>query len=909
MILRNIEIEGWACFADAVKVGPFDDRLNLLCAPNGKGKSTLLEVMTRGLIDTHTVGGLEAQSLRPWGRTLTPKIQIEFAHGSVEYRLRKRFLDKPSALLEVRDGLRWTSVAEGDAADRQIRELLRAEAPGAGLSSAKHCGIMQVLWSPQDTSASSALSGDVLADIHAALGVEITGPEGIKLQKRVENLYLQFYTPTGRLRSGSGEPLVTRLNRERTEAEKRFECARLNLTKVEAGRERVALLRSHHEDLSQSAERLTAELKQARLHLAEYENLVSQKDAREPRKRAAEAQYARIKQQLDAIQDCRETIIQAEKDLTAIDIDLPLASDLVAIGEQAQKTAAANLQNALANQSKVWEFAARAKVARRFVELQNTLASLSQQLRNVELASLEIERCESAVRAVHAPTQEQLVKMRAAFKTRDDARIRLESSLIGLELSPIADSAIRIISGDLTGEQTVPAGGSARISGSPTVEVEIVGFGRIRATGPPGSAAEYRQRFERATAQVNELTQSFGTTDLAHLEEVWGNAAGLKRNLQSAQDQLGAYLLGKSIESIQVERKQAELEFQSIIYQQPTWIAEPPDVNVIEDAGQQLQQNSEVELREAQDAANLAQQSVHEAKLQQSALLSRHAQRRSQVEDSNRQLEALNSDGKSTELRYQERDQAALDYDAQKAAIQKLDQELALYITSPVKIVAALEPQVTEATQARDLARDRLRDEEARVRQLSSEAPYGALTEADEKLQVILGKLHDEELRTEAVALLRSTIEESRLEAISSIPDRVAETATSILHRIAGTGFRTICLSENLAPTGVSPTSAAGVVSLAELSGGEKEQIAFAVRLALAKELARSERQLLVLDDSLSATDPIRFRRILEILQESAEELQILILTCDSLRYEALSDLKLHDLEGAAKERAIEEAA
>jgi uncharacterized protein YhaN len=168
-------------------------------------------------------------------------------------------------------------------------------------------------------------------------------------------------------------------------------------------------------------------------------------------------------------------------------------------------------------------------------------------------------------------------------------------------------------------------------------------------------------------------------------------------------------------------------------------------------------------------------------------------------------------------------------------------------------------------------------------------------------LASIAGELRDEEVRTEAVKLLRETIEGCRLEATASIPDQVAGTAASILHNIAGTGFQTIRLSSGLLPFGVSPTSVNTAVGLADLSGGEKEQVDFSVRLALAKQLARSERQLLVLDDSMTKTDPVRFEHILRMLQESTDQLQILILTCNPERYKSLAAAKLHDLERAAK--------
>jgi DNA repair exonuclease SbcCD ATPase subunit len=905
MILHTIQVEGWGCFSNSVEVGPLDERLNVLSGANGTGKSTLLKIMTRGLMDTYSVGGAEAQSLRPWGRGLTPKVTIEFSHGGLEYRLRKRFLDKPVALLERHDTAGWSRIAEDEAADRHIRELLRAEAPGAGLSSTKHWGILQVLWSPQDSSAAPPLSGNVLADIHAALGVQISGQEGLQLQRRVENLYLQTYTPTGRLRSGASEPPVARLRREKIGTEEMVTRSRQELGKLESGRECVAELHIRYEEFRSSAERLAAELKQARAQLTTYQGLVSEKAVREQGKRAAEAEYLRIKQQLDAIRECAEAAVNAEQDLRAIEGELPRASELVTSGEQAHSTAAANLEKALENQGKAWDLAQQAASARQFLDLQDALKNLGGQIEGAELASLEIDRCRTAMGAVRAPSQKQLVEIRSAVRGRDEALVRLESSLIALEVKPVGDASIRVISGDQTGEQAVPGGSSARISGSPTVEIEIVGFGRIRAIGPAGSTAEYRRHLEQAAREVVGLTAPFGIANLGELEELWAEATDLQRNLQSAQSQLDAYVLGKSIADLRAEREQIENQLGEITHQQPPWATELPDVTAIEVAARRFQKDSESELRAAQEAFGVAQGVLNDARIHRTGLNASRERRRAEIDDFNRRLGELRSDGKTDVLRHQELAQASLEWDAQKNVVENLKQALTAYAPDPAGFVSSLERRVDQAARERDQARDGLRDEEARVRQLSSGAPYSALTEVEEKLEAISANCSDEEVRTEAVQLLHETVEACHSEAVASIPERVAETASSILHRIAGTSFRTVCLSESLAPTTVSPMSAGSPVPLADLSGGEKEQISFAIRLALAKELARSERQTLVLDDSLTTTDPDRFGRILDILKESAEQLQILILTCDPKRYEGLSGARLHQFERTIKEPDI----
>ena len=78
MILRSIRVEGWRCFAVPVEVGPFADGLNVIHGPNGIGKSTLMTALVRGLFDSHNVKGVDIKSLRPWGRSLAPKVTIEF---------------------------------------------------------------------------------------------------------------------------------------------------------------------------------------------------------------------------------------------------------------------------------------------------------------------------------------------------------------------------------------------------------------------------------------------------------------------------------------------------------------------------------------------------------------------------------------------------------------------------------------------------------------------------------------------------------------------------------------------------------------------------------------------------------------------------------------------------------------
>ena len=69
----------------------------------------------------------------------------------------------------------------------------------------------------------------------------------------------------------------------------------------------------------------------------------------------------------------------------------------------------------------------------------------------------------------------------------------------------------------------------------------------------------------------------------------------------------------------------------------------------------------------------------------------------------------------------------------------------------------------------------------------------------------------------------------------------------------------------------------------------------------LREVLAKNERQLVVLDDVLAATDAGRLARVMTVLEEAAQRLQILILTCHPERYRGLEGARFIDLEGVVR--------
>ena len=149
MILHSIRAQNWRCLLNPVEIGPFSERLNVIYAPNGTGKSSLFEAMRRALFDAHHVAGREIEEIRPWGRDLAPRVQVEFSETGARYRVEKVFLDGASATLRRLENGKFLPMAEGRSADLKLREIFTVpEGPGRGLSRQEHWGLAQVLWAP-----------------------------------------------------------------------------------------------------------------------------------------------------------------------------------------------------------------------------------------------------------------------------------------------------------------------------------------------------------------------------------------------------------------------------------------------------------------------------------------------------------------------------------------------------------------------------------------------------------------------------------------------------------------------------------------------------------------------------------------------------------------------------------------
>ena len=216
----------------------------------------------------------------------------------------------------------------------------------------------------------------------------------------------------------------------------------------------------------------------------------------------------------------------------------------------------------------------------------------------------------------------------------------------------------------------------------------------------------------------------------------------------------------------------------------------------------------------------------------------------------------------------------------------------------PRPLLQEAEKQQESAQQAFQKCDRGLHEHRGTLKKLLDRAPYERCARLEEEIGEIRAEIDRDKLRADALKLIRETIAECEEEATTGVAGPIAERASKILSRVAGARMSSISLSSELTPWAVEIAESEGAVDLEHLSGGEREQVYIAVRLALAELLTKdaARRELVVLDDVLTFTDDERLKRVLDILQEMRTHAQFLILTCHPERYKALKDANFVDM-------------
>lgn len=854
MKLVSIRLEDVRRFVEPVRIDGIGAGLNLLCAPNEFGKSTLFDALQALFFQPHRSKGKEIAALEPHvGGAPTVTVEVDLPDG--RHTLSKRWLSKPQATVHRGD----TLVAQADAAEEFITRLVQTGGDG---------GPAGLLWVRQGL---TGLEGEKGAEREAAklarrnLMTSVTGEvEALTGGRRMDRALTrtreelgQYLTPGGKTatngplakaqdevevlsaRKASLEATAERLDRALT----RRRAARrelLDLTAADAVEARKARL-------DEATERMEA----ARRHADSLTAAKAQMDA-------AELSHRTVAERLDTLRRARAECDQAQADATAAaarlataraaltDANTALAplADALAQARQAQIDADATWREALrADQS-------RAAATRR--------ADLS---RRLDIArDLTARRAPLARSAATGPQAQDIVALEALSQ-----EVQVQRAL--------RDRSAPQITFRHSGPQRVTRDGQAVADGPlpvlAEVRFEMPSLGSFTVT--PGAAADHAA-LDKAEAG---LAQALARLDQPSLDAARAAAAARAEADAALRD------LDRQIKAVAADGL-AALETELAALPEDTQPrADLPDVATAQHAADAARDRL-AKAEAAHDAARTRAGDLRDAELRASVQAEAAAARASQTETS---LAALDPDGQAEADLTARLADAATRRDAARAAHDAL--------AHAAPDLPAVQAALTRARSVMDSAADSIRRLDAECAGLDVEIAHHSGDGVMEELADVTTRLTD---ATERLAALRfevavlqelaQALETARNEARDRYFEPVLAELRPLL-RLLWPDAELRFDGESLLPTALVRGGREEDLSI--LSGGTQEQIALLVRLAFARLLARrGQHAPVIFDDALVFTDDDRIEKMFDALHSQAADQQIIVLSC---RQRAFRDL------------------
>ena len=907
MKLRRIEIAGWQCFADRVEVGGFGDGVNVVHATNGTGKSTLFAALRHAMFDGHRGRRQDQLARRPWGRSLTPRVTVDFERDRAVWQVAKTFLDGPTSMLRREVGGRFVAHAEHDAADDALRTMFNADVPGkTGPRSADTWGVMGALWVQQDALELGPLTATLSARVRDSLGAQLTpAAGGDAIERAIAARYGEIYTASGKFYAGAKASRVTTLRDAIVPLLARRDERTAAVARFDAASERVETLGKQRE-LARHAERECEQrIATLRESARRFAALDADQQTQAARMKQARSTYDAINERIAQIADAKARLANAQRALA----ELATRSEALAAERRAadrqRDDAAATVSQLRLERATVDEAMREATIAATFARATATTNALGERVAKLRELDRDLAEYRRRLAATPAPTAKQMTLIRVADQARREAKIGLEASMISLELTPEGDATADVRVAERPGAIALPSGRSTTVRGAPEVIVDVPGFGRIRASGPATSAEAMREHVADAEAAWTALVAPFGGGELDAIERAASDAADIGAAISTLVARREGLADGAAeATDLVAQLDRAAAERNAILQTHPAWATDAPDADALRDAADAA---AHAHRTRASDADAARETAIERQQAAASAVAKADADREAFARDERdaaAQLARLSADGLDDAARSAAQADAAMQSHAARAlhertldAIERAGLDPTQDLARQEQALVGLRRQAEENAGAEKRAEGEL---DAAIR----DGTYSSLSDVLEQIERTQRELDEAELEAAAIKLLHETVQAERSRLARAVLAPVEAIAADLMRRFAGPRAMDVRLDESFAPAAIATQGGDDGVPLAALSGGEREQVHLAVRLALADVLSRAGPQMVVLDDVLVATDAGRLGRILDVLAEYGRRMQIVILTCHPERYRAMPQATFIDLQ-ACRDRGI----
>lgn len=898
MRLVSLRVRRYRLHQDSTVV--FDPARNLIGGPNESGKSTLVQAAHRALFLRAKTGGALQKEMVSTLHLGDPEVTLVFESGGARWELEKRFAgsSRGSTLL-TGAGL----TLKDDEAESKLAELLRRD-PGAGRVTANQLPeIWSHLWvwqgsSGADPTAHASEHKDSLVQRlqHEGIAAVMQSDADQRARERVAGIYETLFTQaTGKARAGSPPELA---RTELITATEELQRARDSAARLES------LVEDHVRAERQIAEAdgilpaLREQKSAVEVKLATVKDLRLQEDARLRAAQTSTAAREQLEKHDAILTGLHEQVVVARKALLPAEEQEAVLIETERTARESATAATASHRTAAdaVRQARLrYDLAAAVDAALGKTTAHEAIAERSNQAAELR-SQLTTLRAELARHP--AVTAKNLDGLRQLERDSSQAGISLDAMATGIELLA-ADRQVT-----LDGEVLSP--GAFRIL-TDSVELTVGDGTRLRIRpGGGNSLSDARTRAEAAARRLRTALDQLSLTDLTHAASVHEQRQSLENqivNLDTRWKALGGEGLAGELTAAQMARETSVAEVKRRHEALGAGEAPPSPANPIE---------SQALVAAAQESLRVVEQVETETR-------GNDEQARARLESAGRKLQDHRT-GLSAAL------QAARDLDTRITVLEdthgnaiaraealgglRIAEQDALARLAEIRdALTALSPELLEADLERfqrSIVQQETRHREGENARLVARAqlvrdgstdPQADLLNAAARLDHAREVHSTAERRAKAIELLHGLFNESREAIDRSLVQPLADRITGYLRCLFGPSAEVRVKVSESGIEGLELFRAEDSnFGFEMLSGGAREQVAAAVRLALAEILAANHDGCLpiVFDDAFAYTDPERVQSLQRMLDLAARRgLQVILLSCTPLDYSALGALEL----------------
>ena len=889
MKLRSLAVNQFKKFTAPMRLDGIEDGLNVVVGPNEMGKSTLLDALRAALFEKYSSKAQSITALQNDRNQAGPVVELAFDLDDGLYRVTKRFINRPYARLSCPDG----RTLEGDAAEETLRDLLSFDEPGKTGAKPETLGMWNVLWVQQGHSFGALdLPESARSNLHSALesevGTLLGGRRGRALPQAIEKQLAELVTSNSRPR-GAYKALIERaaalqneledLRLRRRELSKTLddlEEAQEALVRLSAGdrdqadQTELAEARKRHGQLAKLEERIAAAASDLELKKRNLEQAEKAQTERVGLKEAIAAEGTAVEQARQRL----ESVRQYEKDARS---QLDALRDSVREAETAVTAAD--------------EVVTRQRRMLNAVERQTRIRELEGRLAKAQAAEKRQREAQQNAAAILV-TDEVMGAIRSAAKGLEKIESRLSAAATRIAFDMAPEGLVGI---EING-QTLPAEMPSLQAVEP-VTIAIPDRGRITIEPAIKNRDKLLGQQRDAKAELKAALQAGGIKTVSDAETQYTRRQSLVQEAKLARQ--GAELHAPATDDHDAG---AQAFFDYIDGLRTILTREMVDLDAKE-----LPEHAETEaaLRTAEEQADEARQALGTVRAGRGGQESTLSQLQTELgtvkaryDDGKERLETLWAQLADAEKTFSD-DELQVSIDAAKgelseqiAAVGGLEAQRTNETIQQLEArVARLEKAIQDRRDKRGHLKEKIAGFRSHVGALEGAGLDEAIKQKTRELDLCEEERKRSEREVQVLSLVLSTLRAAEQDAkeryLSPMLNRVRP-HLQLLFPGAD-----IMIDENLHVVGMV-REAGYEEAFRHLSMGTQEQIAVLIRLAFARMLVeQGQPATVILDDALVFSDDRRIRRMFDIINVAAQDVQVIIFTCREQLFEELGGRQL----------------